>query len=143
MLAAVNVPAWANNYVGLPYLTYGRGRDGVDCWGIVVMIWREIYGYALPEVDGLFWRGWAEVDLLKGRVAEQRSMFAEISAAEAREGDGVLFKIRNAPAHVGLVLRPGVMLHAMRGADSCIERYDSWKWNKRIAGFYRHEHAGR
>jgi cell wall-associated NlpC family hydrolase len=28
------IPAWAADYVGIPFREHGRSRDGADCWGL-------------------------------------------------------------------------------------------------------------
>lgn len=42
---------WSNNYVGLPYLDLGRTRAGVDCWGLVRLIYSDELGIDLPPYD--------------------------------------------------------------------------------------------
>lgn len=50
---------WATKYVGLPYCLGGRERDGVDCWGLVRLVYREERGVLLPDLPGV-----ASCDLL-------------------------------------------------------------------------------
>jgi cell wall-associated NlpC family hydrolase len=40
---------WANGYVGVPYLANGRDRSGWDCWGLLVAVFYEQHGIALPD----------------------------------------------------------------------------------------------
>lgn len=41
-------PAWCASYIGLPWLDKGRGRDGVDCYGIGWLVCQERRGVELP-----------------------------------------------------------------------------------------------
>ena len=38
-----------NSYVGLPWREHGRDRDGVDCWGVLRLIYLERLGIELPS----------------------------------------------------------------------------------------------
>ena len=67
--------------------------------------------------------------------------FETVAAGQERLGDGIMFRMRGEPLHVGMVLALGTMLHVEDGSDTCIEKYDNFRWEKRIVGFYRHEAA--
>ena len=41
--------AWINDYIGLPYKWGGREWDGLDCYGLVKLVYREEYGIILPD----------------------------------------------------------------------------------------------
>lgn len=36
----------------MPYLPGGRGPDGVDCWGLLLLVYAE-FGIALPALPGI------------------------------------------------------------------------------------------
>ncbi len=43
------VAAWCDGYVGIPWQWRGRDRDGIDCHGLVMLVYREVFG--LPVAD--------------------------------------------------------------------------------------------
>lgn len=134
---AQEIPEWVAQYVGLPYVPGGRSRAGVDCWGLLTLVWNEQFGVPLPEYEGRRWdRG--PIEGLAEDAGRYASQFIEVPPGEERLGDGLLLRLIGHPLHVGLVVAPGKMLHGYIGSDSCVEEYRSWRWAKRIQGFYRY-----
>lgn len=132
-------PPWTSEYVGLPYLTGGRDRNGVDCWGLMCMVWREQLGRPLPPYEGLDWYDGQRPRDIGSTAIDYASQFVPVALGEERLGDGVLIRMRGHPFHLGLVLRPGWMLHTHDGAGAVIECYHEMKWRDRISGIYRYE----
>lgn len=44
---------WSTRFIGLPYSPGGRERDGVDCWGLLRLIYWEERRILLPSLPGL------------------------------------------------------------------------------------------
>jgi len=122
---------WENCYVGIPYKYSGRGRDGLDCWGLVRLVHKDQFGIDLPS--------FTEVDT-KDKQSEVISIAKEYWTPVAVEqaGDVVVFNILGESTHVGIITKPGYFLHAYENQDVRVERLDSVKWKKRIEGIYRY-----
>lgn len=120
------------DYSGIPYLRRGRDRQGLDCWGLVRLWYRDELGLALPSFADLDDGEAATAQELAARAREQ---WRQVETPEA--GDVIL--LRGDPLHVGVVLAPGLMLHTTRklGA-SAVERYDTGRWRHRVQGFFRY-----
>jgi cell wall-associated NlpC family hydrolase len=128
-------PAWCAKYIGLPFKSGGRGHDGLDCWGMVHVVYREVFhrevppyaeyadAYDIEEVGAL----------VRGEIVTR---WREVSPEQL--GDVLLLRVRGQPCHVGVVVASGKFLHSFEGTQSCIERYDNLKWRRRILGFYRY-----
>ena len=41
--------SWLNRYIGRPYKYGGRDLEGMDCYGLCVLIYKERYGIKLPD----------------------------------------------------------------------------------------------
>lgn len=127
------------DYVGIPYLLHGTTREGLDCWGLPRLWYREQYGIELPSFGDRYGR---ELDAVeRAHIAEvvrgESPKWQSIRQGHEQRGDLVLFRVAGEEAHLGVVLDAGRFLHARPGTDSCVERYDSPVWARRVAGFYR------
>lgn len=138
-MARLDVPPWCAQYIGIPYKPGGRDRDGIDCWGLLQLVWREQFGAVLPSYDGPLWQRGASAEEVARAASEYSRQFTEIEPGQERPGDGVLFRMMGSPIHVAAVVGRGAMLHVDDSADSCVEDYTSVRWSRRILGFYRYE----
>ncbi len=128
-------PAWCPNYIGLPFKSLGRDRSGLDCWGMVYLVYREVFGRDVPP-----YAAYADAydieevgALIRGEIVTR---WREVSPEKL--GDVILLRVRGEPCHVGVVVARGKFLHSFEGTQSCVERYDSLKWRRRTMGFYRY-----
>ena len=129
------LPAWAREYIGLPFKYGGRDRHGVDCYGLVLLVLNERFGLLAPDYA---------YDDPPGTPA-LNSMFAQgmletiwTRCTIPRLGDVILLKTGGLPMHCGIVITPNRMLHAMPQTASCLERFDTPSWSHRLRGFFRH-----
>lgn len=112
---------WADEYVGLPFLAGGRDRAGLDCWGLLRLVWAERLGLIMPRFDG--------TDDPAETILLESAAMAEVERGCERELDGVVMAterlaglgFRLAPTHVGVVTARGQVLHIEEGRLSMIE----------------------
>ena len=85
------------SYLGTPYKYGGRSREGLDCSGLVGLIYREVYGLDLPRSSGRMFK--------KGK---------SIPPQLARAGDLVFFRggMFNQINHVGIYMGEKRFVHA-------------------------------
>lgn len=109
--------------VGINYRYGGTNPDlGLDCSGLVQLVYREAAGLNLP------------------RTAREQSRVGEVvSKNELKAGDLVFFNtMRRAFSHVGIYIGGDRFLHAPRaGAEVRIESLDSSYWASRFNGARR------
>jgi cell wall-associated NlpC family hydrolase len=128
-------PTWCANYIGLPFKSLGRTRAGLDCWGMVYLVYHEVFQRDVPRygeyVDAY---DIEEVSaLIRGEIVTR---WCEVSSEQL--GDVVLLRVRGQPCHVGVVVARGKFLHSFEGTLSCIERYECPKWARRVEGFFQY-----
>lgn len=129
-----------DRFVGIPYADKGRDAAGVDCWGLVCLVFAELRGIELPSYAERYVTG-ADRRAIAGLVAGELDPWAPVAPGDAQPFDGVLMREGRFPRHIGLVVGAGRMLHVQPGGTSQIERYGSGAIRPRICGFYRYRGA--
>lgn len=131
------IPIWAGRYIGLPFRAHGRGREGLDCWGLVRLVMAEQFSVPLPSFV-MDYQSPFDSKSVAQLIDVQCKSWRSVKAGSERCGDVIVLRIRGLPTHVGIVLGDQHMLHIERSIDSAIERYDRHQWKNRVHGFYRH-----
>lgn len=87
----------AGGYIGIPYRFGGISRRGVDCSGLVCLIYREVSRVTLPHSSGAL-----------------RRLGKKVGDRKARCGDLIFFKrgIFGRVNHVGIFLNDNTFIHA-------------------------------
>jgi cell wall-associated NlpC family hydrolase len=134
------------DYLLIPFVDRGRSRAGVDCWGLVWLVYREMLGIELPsyrsdypDVDAHAW--------LAELVRDQKRRFWQ-EVYPVQRMDVALFAITGQdgvrrPCHVGLVLddEAGLFLHAQKRQGVGVGYYRksvfAQRWAHRFLGAYR------
>lgn len=129
--------SWSNHYIGLPYVEFGRTRDGCDCWGLACIIYREELNITLPDYLGY------------GSADEHGEIAALIAGAETSplwvpvSGDALAFDIAvfrrgRFSTHLGIVIRHGLMIHMVGDDQAKVQGYTDGPYKHRLSGHYRH-----
>lgn len=131
---------WSRDYVGLPWKFAGRSRDGVDCWGLLWLVYRNVAGihvasYERETLDA------PEREQIAALLTSDRakSPWRSIASGSEQEFDMAVFRRAGIESHVGIVIDRCRMLHILHGGESCIERFDEGRWKPKLIGFHRHE----
>jgi hypothetical protein len=132
---------WHNKYVGLPYLANGRTISGLDCWGLVVLVYCEELGIQLPSLATEYVGTDPDNSTIIDLVAQTKDALLKESweqVTDPKLGDICVFNILGEPVHVGIYIGEQKFLHVREGEYSVIESLDSYKWNRRLEGTYRY-----
>ena len=126
---------WWTKYVGIPFEDKGRTTLSVDCWGLVRLVYKIEKEIDLPSYDECYDHT-NDVSKIDSHIKNEWAM--SWSHPDAPESfDIIILKRRGVPMHVGIVTRPGFMLHCEQGAGTVHEKYTSMRWENKLMGFAR------
>lgn len=120
------------------YVDGGRDYDGIDCYGIPFLAYRDVLGIDLPAFYGEYEDG--------GKSVESRATINDLILANKNEWelvdkyepmDVVLFTLGGNPIHVGIMIDSKRFLHCERKIGVVVEKISSFMWWKRLEGVYR------
>jgi len=125
---------WHNKYIGIPFLDKGRDTNGIDCWGLVRLVYKQEYNIDLPNFSTNYEADDAEQ--MRDLLAQYKEGWEKIDTPT--EGCIVLFNILGVESHMGIAVSSTHFLHARDRYDSAIESFESVGWKNRITGFYKY-----
>ena len=115
--------SWASDFVGLPFKPGGRGPEAYDCWGLAVLIYRQIFGIELPDF------------VYKGTREQWRHIIAnESQYKQCKQAEGALALLASGSRpHVGVCVDEHRIIHTSLHSGAIIEN------NKQVVvrGCYR------
>lgn len=127
---------WAKNYVGIPFVSGGRDRTGVDCYGLVRLILTHEYGFDLPVLLGDYTNAL--------NIAETKRLFllnVPILCGERLESPEekavALMKMNGRLCHIGLYAGDGYIIHCRHKVGVVLERISSPALAACVEGWYR------
>lgn len=89
-------------YIGIPYESGGRDFSKIDCYGLILLLYKEIFDIILPDFQKEEYKG------------EFSNLWSEISKDNLKEGDVVLFrrdKNISSINHIGMYIDNNKMIH--------------------------------
>lgn len=123
----------ARSWIGTPYLHQGARRGvGTDCLGLLLGVWRELYGN-LPFKVPPYGIGWDAPDQSERLWGAACTYLEPKDLGDGSVGDVLLFRMRQAgPArHLGIDTGEGTFVHAY-SRHAVLESGLSTPWARRI-----------
>ena len=123
-------------YIGLPFKHHGRDRDGLDCWGLPMLYYREMLGVELQD-----W--WYEPDWSKkgeNYFVDHYNDFHFKKVESPNKHDIALIFTditTKIPNHAMVVIEPPSVALTAASRGSHLIDLNNNVWKRRIEGFYR------
>ncbi len=127
---------WTKNYVGIPFVDKGRDRKGLDCWGLVWLVYKEMLNIQLPSYTNRYLTA-EEMDEVARVIRSELDPWREIT--DVQMFDVLRMRITGRDAHVAIIVANNWMLHTLPKLDTFLTRYDTLNWKNRVLGSYRYE----
>lgn len=129
--------AWATAYVGIPFSDLGRDRRGLDCWGLVRLVYLEVAGVVLPSYTEAYVSAAERVEVAAviGDAAGS-GVWRPVSFGHAL--DVAVMRRGRDDCHVGVLVSERELLHVAAGKTSCIESLSAAWIAPRLTGLWRH-----
>lgn len=128
---------WWNDYINIPFEEKGRGPDGCDCWGLVQLIYKRELNIDLPGYEEIY-ETTNDHEILAKTIKHERNLHWQMPK-KGKEFDVIILKMKGIPFHVGIVTKPGHMIHCSQNIGTAHESYKNMRWKNKVIGFARHE----
>ena len=121
-------------YLGIPFLHRGRTVEGLDCWGFLKLVYKDLGFYLFDIEDLSYERAWAA----RGEDHFRNNYENDwVKVHTPKVLDSILFlNSRSVAFHAGIMLKDWHFIHASR-AGVVVSRLSHAIWRERIEGFYR------
>jgi len=118
-------------YLGVPYKLGGRDLKGLDCWGFIVMVFKD-FGYDILDLDVSVDNSWTFKNNNE-YIKQYWKKWEQVK--EPKFGDGMLLSIKGGMInHAGIYLSSGRFMHCVE-TGVIVSRVSRWKDN--LCGYYR------
>lgn len=127
-----------NKYIGIEFEDLGRTEKGLDCWGLLCLIYEEHFNINLPP----YVSDYSTSDKPKEvtlTIDKGRPDWSEVTIASGKPGDLLLFALASIPTHVGMYIGNNKFIHIIKGSNCTIEKINAPLWRRRFNGIFRHK----
>jgi cell wall-associated NlpC family hydrolase len=116
-----------NKYIGAPFKLGGRDLSGIDCWGLVMAVYKDL-GRNVPDFDTELL---SRPEILR-RIKDGEALVAD----EISQPEQWCIVSDSLKGHVGLWVG-GYVLHAARGLGVVMQPWDTFRHTYFKSRFYR------
>ena len=124
-------------YIGKPFADGGRGPDAYDCWGLVVMVYRDVFGVRIPlDYDISAYATLAVTRAFQSQMENPEWFRLAYPLAPAVVAMAIHPDHPELVNHAGVYVGIGVVLHTTKPTGAILQRVDDPRIKGRIKGYY-------
>lgn len=116
-------------YIGIPFKYGGRDRNALDCYGLVMLLYAELKGIELPDINSPTY-----LDKIHSLMEVEKLKW---EPCEIEEGAVLMFRVKGYGCHVGYYIGDDKMIHTWEGTGGVTIERLSFSWKHRILGSYK------
>lgn len=117
-------------YLGIPFQYGGRDRNSLDCYGLLMLLYKEIHNIEIPDVVSP-----TVLAEIADQVVKEKPKWEPLKELEV--GCAIVFNIGGYGSHVAYYLGDGKMIHTWEGTGGVVIERLAFAWNNRIVGIYK------
>jgi cell wall-associated NlpC family hydrolase len=117
-------------YIGIPFKYGGRTYKNLDCYGLVMLLYKELHGIDLPDVTS--------PEFLPAIATLIESEKLKWTPAPIEPGTVLIFNISGYGSHVAYVIGEDKMIHTWEKTGGVTVERISIYWQHRILGSYKY-----
>lgn len=126
---------WAGLYIGIPFKSGGRDKSGLDCYGLVRLVYAEQFDTILPDLRDLYQNA-----LDTSETAPLYQKYAPLLRGDKsncpKAGNVAVIMERGLPTHLGIYAGGGYILHVTRHFGTILQRVTNPNLKGRVEGYY-------
>lgn len=128
-----------SKYIGIPFKDGGSDTSGADCWGLVQMVYSDVFDTDLPHYSISALDVGRVIDAMQ--EARDQGLWEEVSKGDYQQGDVVALamhpKYRDFVNHVGIFVGKNSFLHTQEKHGAIISPMNCVIYSRLIKGVYR------
>jgi cell wall-associated NlpC family hydrolase len=118
-----------SDYLGIPFRYGGRDRNKLDCYGLVMLLYKELHNIEIPDVISPTF-----LPQIANLVEAEKLKW---EPCELEEGSVIVFNVLGYGCHVGYYLGNDRMIHTWEGTGGVVIEPLRFSWKNRILGTYK------
>lgn len=118
-----------DKYIGIPFEYGGRTLEKLDCYGLLMLLYKDFYDTEIPDV--------VSPTFLKDIADLVQSEKPKWTPCELEEGAAIVFNIRGYGSHVGMYIGDDYMIHTWEATSGVTIERIGINWKHRILGVYK------
>lgn len=128
-----------SDLIGIPFVTGGRDKNGLDCYGLAMEVFRR-YGIKIPEYNEDFYNMERVSDLIRGEAVKTWTRVPDGEEPPVPSLVTVRFGVPEPYInHVGVYIGGGRFIHTREKIGVNVASIHSPAWRRVIQGYYVYE----
>ena len=123
-------------YLSIPFKDRGRDENGVDCFGLVQMIYRDEFEIQLPSYIEMN-ENEKDKKAICHAINSEKKLSGWLETTNPKFGNLIILNLLGRPLHLGVMLDNSSFIHCMKGKGTIIENTTDISWRNRINGYLK------